>query len=143
MRKLLAIIAVVATVLTGTNRCAEASNIGNPPPFALQIMDVNDLHIEYDATIEANNPYKVDYNQLSIPKDFKETCVPGRINTFAFVATISAIGTYTLYGAGAGPIAVAIIYITTDGNKKHKRQAIWGCVTGMVVGGVAKWLSVR
>ncbi|MCR5455623.1 MAG: hypothetical protein K6F33_11610 [Bacteroidales bacterium] len=143
MKKIYSIIAAIAVILTTTYHCAEASNTGNPPPFAFQTLDLNDLHIEYDATIEVSNPYRVDYNQLLIPDDLKKTCVPGRINTFAFVATISAVGTYTLYGAGAGPVTAAIIYIATDGDKKHKRQAIWGCITGMVVGGVVKWLSVR
>jgi len=106
-------------------------------------MDVSNLHIQYDATMEVTDRYRVDYNQLSIPKDFNKTCVPGRMPTFLFVCTISAIGTYTLYGAGAGPVTAAIIYIATDGDKKHTRQAIWGCITGMVVGGVVKWLSVR
>ena len=139
MKKILALAALIIALAT----CAEATETPTLPPFAFQIKDLSDLHIVYDANIEVSQPYRVDYNQLSIPQDLQKTCVPGRTPTFAFVFTISAIGTYTLYGAGAGPVTAAIIYIATDGNRKHTRQAIWGCVTGMVVGGLVKWLSVR
>jgi len=139
MKKILALAALIIALAT----CAEAAKTPTLPPFAFQIKDLSDLHIVYDANIEVNQSYRVDYNHLSIPQNLQKTCVPGRIPTFAFVFTISAIGTYTLYGAGAGPVTAAIIYIATDGNRKHTRQAIWGCVTGMVVGGLVKWLSVR
>lgn len=143
MKKIFTIIAAIAIILTTANTRAEANSASDPPPFAFQIFDINDLHIQYAATEEVRYPYRVDYNKLLIPKNFKETCVPGRFPTFAFVAAISAIGTYTLYGAGAGIVTAGIIYISTDGNRKHTRQAIWGCITGMVVGGLAKWISVK
>ena len=143
MKKILFLIAIIIGFIASTSNRAEAATTDTPPPFAFKIMDVNNLHINYEAKFEARQSYTVDYSQLLKPIDLKKTCVPGRIPTFPFVAVISAIGTYTLYGAGAGPVTAAIIYIATDGNRKHTRQAIWGCVTGMVVGGVVKWLSVR
>ena len=143
MKKILFLIAIIIGFIASTSNRAEAATTDTPPPFAFKIMDVNNLHINYEAKFEVRQSYTVDYSQLLKPIDLKETCVPGRIPTFPFVAVISAIGTYTLYGAGAGPVTAAIIYIATDGNRKHTRQAIWGCVTGMVVGGVVKWLSVR
>ncbi|MBO7441238.1 MAG: hypothetical protein J6U21_16320 [Bacteroidales bacterium] len=143
MKKILFLIAIITGFIASTSNRAEAATTATPPPFAFKIMDVKDLHIDYEAKFEATQSYTVDYNQILKPIDLKKTCVPGRIPTFPFVAVISAIGTYTLYGAGAGPVTAAIIYIATDGNRKHTRQAIWGCVTGMVIGGVVKWLSVR
>ena len=143
MKKILVIVTAIAIILASANTYAETSTTYTPPPFAFHIMDVSNLHIQYDATVEISRSYRVDYNELAIPKDFKKTCVPGKMPTFLFVFSISAVGTYTLYGAGAGPVTAAIIYIATDGNRKHTRQAIWGCVTGMVVGGMVKWLSVK
>ena len=130
-------------MLTVANTCAEASKPSTPPPFAIKIINLDDLHLDYGAKVEHKTVHQLDYSQLLKPANIKKTCVPGRMPTFPFVAVISAVGTYTLYGAGAGPVTVAIIYIATDGNRKHTRQAIWGCITGMVVGGLAKWMSVR
>ena len=143
MNRLFVIIAAVATILFAAHTCARASETPTPPPFAFKIIHLEDLRLNYGAQMGASRVHKVDYSQTLKPVKFEKTCVPGRIPTFPFVAVISAVGTYTLYGAGAGPVTAAIIYIATDGNRKHTRQAIWGCVTGMVVGGVAKWLSVR
>ncbi len=69
--------------------------------------------------------------------------VPGRMSTFWFTAIISGIGTYTLYGAGAGPVACGIIYVCTDGDREITKKAVFGCLTGAAVGGLVKWLSVQ
>ncbi|MBR4440310.1 MAG: hypothetical protein IKS00_02050 [Bacteroidales bacterium] len=69
--------------------------------------------------------------------------MPGRMPTFLFTALVSAAGTYTLYGAGAGPIAVAIVYACKHGDRREVKLAIFGCLTGAAVGGLAKWLSVK
>ena len=143
MKKFLVLLIAIAVMLIAANTCAEASPTHTPPPFAIKIINLDDLHLDYGATVHHKASYSLDYSQLLKPVKIERTCVPGRIPTFPFVAVISAVGTYTLYGAGAGPVTAAIIYIATDGNRKHTRQAIWGCVTGMVVGGVVKWLSVR
>jgi hypothetical protein len=60
---------------------------------------------------------------------------PGRIPSFWWAFTISAIGTYTLYGAGLGPVAVGIVYLSTHGDKVETKKAAWGCLAGLVVGG--------
>lgn len=143
MKKILILTAAIIGLITSAVTCEAAHKTSTPPPFVFQIIDVSNLHIDYEAKIEVKYSYTVDYSQLLHPIDFKKTCVPGRIPTFPFVAVISAVGTYTLYGAGAGIVTVGIIYIATNGNRRHFKHAVWGCVTGMVVGGVAKWLSVR
>ena len=132
MKKILVIVAAIAVIIAATNTCAEASPTPTPPPFAIKIINLDDLHLDYGATVHHKASYSLDYSQLLKPVKIERTCVPGRIPTFPFVAVISAVG-----------VTAAIIYIATDGNRKHTRQAIWGCVTGMVVGGVVKWLSVR
>jgi hypothetical protein len=60
---------------------------------------------------------------------------PGKIPSFWWAFTISAIGTYTLYGAGLGPVAVGIVYLDTHGDKAETKKAVWGCLAGLVVGG--------
>ncbi len=144
MKKILIlIITATIAILTSGNTCAVASENPTLPPFAFTIIDMSDLHLDYEVKFEVTPSYSMDYKQLLKPIDLKKACVPGRIPTFPFVAVISAVGTYTLYGAGAGIVTVGIIYIATNGNRRHFKHAVWGCVTGMVVGGVAKWLSVR
>ena len=143
MKKILVLIVAIAAILIAANTCAVASHAHTPPPFAIKTINLDDLHLDYGANIEHKASHSLDYSQLFKPAKIEKTCVPGRMPTFLFVFTISAVGTYTLYGAGAGPVTAAIIYIATDGNRKHTRQAIWGCISGMVVGGMVKWLSVR
>ncbi len=72
-----------------------------------------------------------------------QSSMPGRMPTFLFTSMISAVGTYTLYGAGAGPIAVAIVYACKHGDRREVKLAIYGCLTGAAVGGFVKWLSIR
>lgn len=69
--------------------------------------------------------------------------MPGRMPTFLFTSLVSAVGTYTLYGAGAGPIAVALVYAFSHGDRREVKLAIYGCLTGAAVGGLVKWLSVK
>ena len=76
-------------------------------------------------------------NQNS-PRDSVNTIAPGRIPSFWFAFVISTIGTYTLYGIGAGPIAVVIVYLTSSGSKKETWRAFWGCLAGFIVGGSIK-----
>ena len=80
-------------------------------------------------------------NPLLITKT--ESGMPGRMSTFWFTAIISGIGTYTLYGAGAGPVACGIIYVCSDGDRETTKKAVFGCLTGAAIGGLAKWLSVQ
>lgn len=123
MKKLIATIATSLAIATSTY----AKGTSQLPPPYIRAIDTANLHITCAPL----------YTEIG------RTCVPGRIPTFAFVGTISAIGTYTLYGAGAGIVTCGLVYICTNGNRRHTRQAIWGCVAGMAVGGFVKWLSVR
>ncbi|MCQ2974716.1 MAG: hypothetical protein MJ211_07890 [Bacteroidales bacterium] len=82
-------------------------------------------------------------NQLSINNFYNLYTQEHRMPTFWIVALVSAVGTYTLYGAGVGPIAVAVVYLGTHKDRHETKLAIYGCLTGAAVGGIAKWLSVR
>lgn len=95
-------------------------------------------------TIALNNGCNTfDINNFAIADFNPESAMPGRMPTFLFTALVSAVGTYTLYGAGAGPIAVAIVYACKHGDRHEVKLAIYGCLTGAAVGGLAKWLSVK
>ena len=95
-------------------------------------------------TIASNNGCNTaEFNNFAMVNLYPQSAMPGRMPTFVFTALVSAVGTYTLYGAGAGPIAVAIVYACKHGDRREVKLAIYGCLTGAAVGGLAKWLSVK
>lgn len=55
---------------------------------------------------------------------------------------IAAIGTYSIYGIGAGIVAVGVTYFVVNGNKIAMKKAIWGCVLGMFLGGLIRLLTL-
>jgi hypothetical protein len=64
---------------------------------------------------------------------------PGKIPSFWFAFTLSAIGTYSIYGVAAGPIAVIIVHYSSGKDKLERKKAIWGCVTGTLIGAGIKY----
>ncbi len=70
---------------------------------------------------------------------------PTGMSPFWLCFTLGAVGTYSLYGVGVAPAAVLVIYLVSDGDKQKTRQAAWGALSGMIVGGVVKFavLSAR
>ncbi len=52
---------------------------------------------------------------------------------------ISAVGTFFIYSAVAGPIAVAVIYFTTDKDMEKTKSAAWGCAAGTLLGAGIKF----
>ena len=59
---------------------------------------------------------------------------PGNFPSFWWAFSFSIVGSYFIYGAVAGPIAVAIVYFNTDKDKAETKKAIYGCLTGTVLG---------
>ena len=59
---------------------------------------------------------------------------PGNFSSFWFAFSLSLVGSYFIYGAAAGPIAVAIVYFNSDKSKPETKKAIYGCLTGTVLG---------
>lgn len=55
---------------------------------------------------------------------------------------IAAIGTYSIYGIGAGIVSVGITYFIVNGDKIAMKKAIWGCVLGMLTGGLIRLLTL-
>lgn len=77
-----------------------------------------------------------------LPENRQQTATPGKFPSFLWSFLWSAAGTYTIYGAVAGPISVLIVYLASDRDKKEVRRALWGWVTGTVVG-LGLWLYIR
>jgi hypothetical protein len=71
------------------------------------------------------------------------TAEPGKMPSFWFTFAFSSIGTYTLYGAVAGPISVGIVYLSSDNDKIEVRKAIWGCLSGTLIGAGIKYAVVN
>ena len=67
-------------------------------------------------------------------QDNLELSKKGNLPAFWFCFILSAVGSYFIYGAVAGPIAVGIVYYASDKDKIETRKAIWGCLAGTVVG---------
>jgi len=105
-------------------------------------VDSAKLNIQnYSTSIEQAEPAsikKIDIqptkNEIPVPKKRKRKLAPGNIPSFWWSFTLSAIGSYTIYGIGAGPISVLVVYFSTDANKKEVRRAMWGWITGTIVG---------
>jgi hypothetical protein len=72
-----------------------------------------------------------------------DVMAPGKIPSFWFTFTFSAIGTYTIYGAVAGPISVGIVYFSSKKDIIERNKAIWGCVTGTLIGAGIKYAMVK
>jgi len=82
-------------------------------------------------------------NSLFEPFNQVEILAPGRFPSFWFTFALSAIGTYFIYGAVAGPIAVGIVYFNTNKDKNETKKAIWGCVTGTLLGAGIKYAMMN
>lgn len=62
---------------------------------------------------------------------------------FLIVFFISFIGGYTIYLAGLGLIAFGIVFFITKGDKKKSRRALWGFLSGTILGILTKLLVMR
>jgi hypothetical protein len=77
--------------------------------------------------------YLIENNQIS-PLGITNISAPGNIPSFWWAFSFSFVGSYFIYGAVAGPIAVGIVYFNTDKDKSETKKAIYGCLTGTVLG---------
>lgn len=68
------------------------------------------------------------------PQDENKTASPGKIPSFWWSFVLSAIGSYTIYGIGLGPLSVLIVYFSSGKDKIEVRKSIWGWISGTVAG---------
>ena len=80
---------------------------------------------QYNYMLENVNPAPLGFTNIS---------APGNIPSFWWAFSFSIVGSYFIYSAVAGPIAVAIVYFNTDKDKAETKKAIYGCLTGTVLG---------
>ncbi len=64
----------------------------------------------------------------------------GKMTPFWIAFVVGAIGVYSIYGFAAGIIAVAVTYFATNGNKKAFVMSIWGCLAGMALGALIRFV---
>jgi hypothetical protein len=98
------------------------------------------------ADIYAMCPHFKNLNNTKLITPYSQTQIaaPGNFPSFWFTFTFSAIGFYFFpYGALAAPISVAIVYFSTKKNKTETKKALWGCLTGAIIGGGIKYAVVN
>lgn len=91
-------------------------------------------------------PYFADQEQANVltPYSLAEINAPGNFSSFWFTFTLSAVGfSFFPYGAIAAPVSVIIVYFSADRDKKETKKAIWGCVTGSLLGAGIKYAVVN
>lgn len=62
---------------------------------------------------------------------------------FILCAVVSAVGTYSLYGIGVGPVVFAVVMLCNRHNRKVIRRALWGTITGMTLGGAVRIITLN
>jgi len=80
---------------------------------------------------------------LITPYTLTQITAPGNFSSFWFTFALSAVGTYFIYGAVAGPISVGIVYFSTNKDRQETKKAIWGCLAGTIVGAGIKLAVVN
>lgn len=82
-------------------------------------------------------------SSIITPYSLSQINAPGNLSSFWFTFTLSAVGTYFIYGAVAGPISVGIVYFSTHKDREETKKAIWGCLAGTIVGAGIKLAVVN
>ncbi len=117
-------------------------------------IDEKKIHQQFDELnkleklVNENKVSIIDFNtQLEFNYNlFSETINPQAplgINSFWWAFSFALVGTYTLYGAGAGPIAVIITYFSSNKSDSETKKAMWGCGVGTILGGALKYLTLQ
>lgn len=115
-----------------------------------ELSDLEELILENPnasiADIYAMCPHFKDLSnpELITPYSQTEIAAPGNFPSFWFAFTFSAVGFYFFpYAAIAAPISVAIVYFSSKKDKKETKKALWGCLTGAIIGGGIKYAVVN
>ncbi len=96
------------------------------------------VNVSYVSTFEVSETPKSEQKAEFSP--VPEKSFLGKMAPFWITFVIAAIGVYSIYGIGAGIVAVGVTYFVTKGNKKAFRRSIWGCLAGMAVGAVLRFV---
>jgi len=108
-----------------------------------QFKEIDELENLFIANPDTISYFRSDYesNKLfnNLPLNLQQTFSPWNLPSFWFAFVISAVGTYTVYGIAAGPVAVTIVYLSSKGDKQETKRAAIGCISGLVLGGALKY----
>ncbi|MBN1251764.1 MAG: hypothetical protein JXR51_06785 [Bacteroidales bacterium] len=74
------------------------------------------------------------FEKKYFPQEINYTAEPGNISSFWWSFSFSLVGSYTLYGAVAGPISVGVVYLSSKKDRIETKKAVWGCLTGTILG---------
>ena len=108
----------------------------------LEKLIIENPEISLNEIVEQNSAYKYFLHTKNYsPLGIDEVAAPGNIPSFWWSFTFSIIGSYSLYGAVAGPISVGVVYFSTDKDNAETKKAIYGCITGTVLGFGIKYLT--
>ena len=80
------------------------------------------------------NFLRLSNENITIPQNISYTAEPGNISSFWWSFSFSIVGSYSLYGAVAGPISVGVVYYSSKKDKIETKKAVWGCLTGTILG---------
>ncbi|MFN8257883.1 MAG: hypothetical protein U0W24_19455 [Bacteroidales bacterium] len=118
------------------------NEFGNLSEIEREIKEVAGLSMDslYENSMSIN---EFNFNSISLFYNVQETTAPGKLPSFWFTFALSAVGTYFIYGAVAGPISVGIVYFSSDKDRDETKKAIWGCLAGTLVGAGIKYLVVN
>jgi len=101
------------------------------------------IFLLYTINFSVNATQSISYNIKIFPNNNQEEIKKqDNAGVFWINFTIAAIGTYSIYGIGAGIVAVGITYFVVNGDKKAMKKAILGCVLGMLAGGLVRLLTL-
>lgn len=116
-------------------------------------LSVSAVNLSKEITSEVNiksfkklnpEPDKVHKRLSDIPvsKKNRKKNSPGNIPSFWWSFVLSAIGAYTIYAIGLGPVSVLIVYFASKKNKIEVRKALWGWITGTILG-LGIWALIK
>jgi hypothetical protein len=101
----------------------------------LEAQLIENPNLTFDQILNQNPAYRYLLTSTEYsPFGITNISAPGKIPSFWWAFSLSIIGSYTLYGAVAGPIAVGVVYFSTEKNKEETKKAIYGCLTGTILG---------
>ncbi len=98
----------------------------------LTLAEIVEQNSAYEYLLVSENYFPAKVNGISATT---------QLHSFWWAFAFSLVGSYTIYGAVAGPITVGVIYFVSKKDKAETKKAIYGCLTGTVLGLGIRYLT--
>ena len=99
----------------------------------LEKIVISNPNLSFKELVKLNPKFlKLSKNKVFIPINYNLNKTNN--SSFWWTLGVSVVGSYTLYGAVAGPISVGIVYLSSKKDKFETKKAVWGCLTGTIIG---------